>query len=155
MNQSSYPILILLLVLGCMRLNGQGHSTKLDIDNPQTRIMWDSLVAFNEAYQYYEAIPLLQRITKQAEQVGELEALAYAYDNLAELLQMKEKLEESQEYGLLAAKYFKELKNWDQYVLRMIRASGNRTGRGDFDSCLLYTSPSPRDATLSRMPSSA
>ena len=25
----------------------------------------------------------------------------------------------------------------------------------DLDSCLLYTSPSPRDATLSRMPSSA
>ena len=25
----------------------------------------------------------------------------------------------------------------------------------DFQSCLLYTSPSPRDATLSRMPSSA
>ena len=28
--------------------------------------------------------------------------------------------------------------------------------KGDpMDSCLLYTSPSPRDATLSRMPSSA
>ena len=26
---------------------------------------------------------------------------------------------------------------------------------GDSKSCLLYTSPSPRDATLSRMPSSA
>ena len=26
---------------------------------------------------------------------------------------------------------------------------------GDPESCLLYTSPSPRDATLSRMPSSA
>ena len=26
---------------------------------------------------------------------------------------------------------------------------------GDLDRCLLYTSPSPRDATLSRMPSSA
>ena len=26
---------------------------------------------------------------------------------------------------------------------------------GDLDICLLYTSPSPRDATLSRMPSSA
>ena len=25
----------------------------------------------------------------------------------------------------------------------------------EYDSCLLYTSPSPRDATLSRMPSSA
>ena len=27
--------------------------------------------------------------------------------------------------------------------------------RRDLDPCLLYTSPSPRDATLSRMPSSA
>ena len=27
--------------------------------------------------------------------------------------------------------------------------------RADMDACLLYTSPSPRDATLSRMPSSA
>ena len=29
------------------------------------------------------------------------------------------------------------------------------TGGDDFIACLLYTSPSPRDATLSRMPSSA
>ena len=28
-------------------------------------------------------------------------------------------------------------------------------GHADFGGCLLYTSPSPRDATLSRMPSSA
>ena len=28
-------------------------------------------------------------------------------------------------------------------------------GYGTIDTCLLYTSPSPRDATLSRMPSSA
>ena len=28
-------------------------------------------------------------------------------------------------------------------------------GSADFGFCLLYTSPSPRDATLSRMPSSA
>ena len=28
-------------------------------------------------------------------------------------------------------------------------------GKSDLESCLLYTSPSPRDATLSRMPSSA
>ena len=27
--------------------------------------------------------------------------------------------------------------------------------KGDLPDCLLYTSPSPRDATLSRMPSSA
>ena len=29
------------------------------------------------------------------------------------------------------------------------------TDEGDFDFCLLYTSPSPRDRTRSRMPSSA
>ena len=29
------------------------------------------------------------------------------------------------------------------------------TGSYIFNACLLYTSPSPRDATLSRMPSSA
>ena len=30
-----------------------------------------------------------------------------------------------------------------------------RSESDELDSCLLYTSPSPRDATLSRMPSSA
>ena len=36
--------------------------------------------------------------------------------------------------------------------------SGLRTGRANtalLDNCLLYTSPSPRDGLLSRMPSSA
>ena len=51
------------------------------------------------------------------------------------------------------------------YVLRRIMRRGMRhshsLGSKDpvffnlFDTCLLYTSPSPRDATLSRMPSSA
>ena len=31
----------------------------------------------------------------------------------------------------------------------------NQMDGGAFSNCLLYTSPSPRDATLSRMPSSA
>ena len=35
---------------------------------------------------------------------------------------------------------------------RMTSVAGKKI---DYDSCLLYTSPSPRDATLSRMPSSA
>ena len=32
---------------------------------------------------------------------------------------------------------------------------GTKTGRPDVGACLLYTSPSPRDGLLSRMPSSA
>ena len=35
----------------------------------------------------------------------------------------------------------------------MVKAQVHTGGRGK--ACLLYTSPSPRDATLSRMPSSA
>ena len=39
--------------------------------------------------------------------------------------------------------------------LRLFRSIGLRLGNGGEWPCLLYTSPSPRDATLSRMPSSA
>ena len=40
--------------------------------------------------------------------------------------------------------------NIDQWTVKRVVKLFNDTG-----SCLLYTSPSPRDATLSRMPSSA
>ena len=44
-----------------------------------------------------------------------------------------------------------------QYRYRGIMQTNNKPAiQGGFDyACLLYTSPSPRDATLSRMPSSA
>ena len=42
----------------------------------------------------------------------------------------------------------------DERVDELIVAQG-RYQIGDVYFCLLYTSPSPRDATLSRMPSSA
>ena len=44
------------------------------------------------------------------------------------------------------------------YNALMTRARGALEASGDLspsECCLLYTSPSPRDATLSRMPSSA
>ena len=41
------------------------------------------------------------------------------------------------------------VKNW------RLAKSINEIGIEDLENCLLYTSPSPRDATLSRMPSSA
>ena len=41
-------------------------------------------------------------------------------------------------------------------IVRGIPLLGKLNGAvGNFNACLLYTSPSPRDATLSRMPSSA
>ena len=40
-------------------------------------------------------------------------------------------------------------------VWETIRTNKFRLGQEEHTVCLLYTSPSPRDATLSRMPSSA
>ena len=42
------------------------------------------------------------------------------------------------------------------YIESEFKRMGLQPGNGDsYQHCLLYTSPSPRDATLSRMPSSA
>ena len=45
-------------------------------------------------------------------------------------------------------------KEWP-YLVLMALGSGLLAVRAYLIDCLLYTSPSPRDATLSRMPSSA
>ena len=44
---------------------------------------------------------------------------------------------------------------FDKSATQFKRVSASGLGGGKFLGCLLYTSPSPRDATLSRMPSSA
>ena len=60
--------------------------------------------------------------------------------------------------GAKLAKGFNNLKDIDLTII--VNTGDDETIQGvklspDIDSCLLYTSPSPRDATLSRMPSSA
>ena len=39
--------------------------------------------------------------------------------------------------------------------LANVNTTGFKKGRAEFQDCLLYTSPSPRDLSTSRMPSSA
>ena len=48
----------------------------------------------------------------------------------------------------LVKKYIRTLKDSREDIIEEVFLE-------DFSDCLLYTSPSPRDATLSRMPSSA
>ena len=45
--------------------------------------------------------------------------------------------------------------SYDQFTVVIILNIGNRVVGIVVDSCLLYTSPSPRDLSTSRMPSSA
>ena len=57
----------------------------------------------------------------------------------------------------LADVFLGKITNWSEFgcadkkIVTVWRSDGSGTTKG----CLLYTSPSPRDATLSRMPSSA
>ena len=49
-------------------------------------------------------------------------------------------------------------KSWLQHIAEVTEKEKHHSaddGSGNDWNCLLYTSPSPRDATLSRMPSSA
>ena len=74
--------------------------------------------------------------------------------------EVKEMVEEHFEYALKLASEFRgqregrfaslDIRDLESAALLGLCEAGNR-----FNSCLLYTSPSPRDATLSRMPSSA
>ena len=55
--------------------------------------------------------------------------------------------------GKIAAFFSLEMTK-EELVQRVLFSEAKVTS-GDARNCLLYTSPSPRDATLSRMPSSA
>ena len=57
--------------------------------------------------------------------------------------------------GLIGGSIAAGLKRVGGYEIRAFDADPDATKAGLAMGCLLYTSPSPRDATLSRMPSSA
>ena len=49
----------------------------------------------------------------------------------------------------------REIRASMERVSSMLRSINTQVQRGNYAVCLLYTSPSPRDRTRSRMPSSA
>ena len=62
--------------------------------------------------------------------------------------------------NLFSQKWYRKLTNHKQEVMIGYSDSSKDAGKmcaswHQYKACLLYTSPSPRDATLSRMPSSA
>ena len=71
-------------------------------------------------------------------------------------------LTDSHQDGLLAPPVYTRPANYKGRTVPDVLLSGNdklidewRLEQAELKTCLLYTSPSPRDATLSRMPSSA
>ena len=56
----------------------------------------------------------------------------------------------------IAEKFGDKVKiEWMSFMLRTEPKTSSHEKFVQYTNCLLYTSPSPRDATLSRMPSSA
>ena len=123
----------------------------------------DSL--FIDAYadfQYNEVLPVLITIRMELEEVistedkAEItsirEEIVGLYDNclitcLANRHENTETLENLEELIIVALN--KDLNNSQSGLSKLLRLTRK------YEDCLLYTSPSPRDATLSRMPSSA
>ena len=59
------------------------------------------------------------------------------------------------EHGFFQLDVDDEVDEFDQVAATEKRATFGKDIKRVYEICLLYTSPSPRDATLSRMPSSA
>ena len=130
--------MLMLCIITPASMYAEGHTVQLDISDPQTKILWDSLNGYNAANKYYEAIPLLHRITEQAKESGEVEALGYAYENLAELKYLKNQLEEAEAYYQKAAVYLLQTENWDDYAVSLKRLASIATNIGDVDLALKY-----------------
>ena len=79
-----------------------------------------------------------------------------SYDASESTLEARiDRLESLDEIRQLAAKYSLSLDMRDLDAHVNLFAPDIRVSRDKIGSCLLYTSPSPRDRTRSRMPSSA
>ena len=59
-------------------------------------------------------------------------------------------------YGAIALEYDYASQHYGSFATQhALQLAGIAPGMSVLDACLLYTSPSPRDGLLSRMPSSA
>ena len=83
------------------------------------------------------------------------------FSGIVQAVSKKVKFEEK-DYGYklsvsVPANFTKKLKKGDSVAVNgvCLTVVDFKKDLIEFDVCLLYTSPSPRDATLSRMPSSA
>ena len=98
-------------------------------------------------------IPMVVETTSKGER---------AYDIYSRLLKdrivmLNGPVEDQMANSVIAQLLFLESEDPDKDILLYINSPGGlvTAGLGIYDTCLLYTSPSPRDRQKSRMPSSA
>ena len=100
---------------------------------------------------HQKAIDYHEKHLKIAKEIGDLAAQGGAYGNLGNTYQSLGDYEKAIEYHEKHLKIAKEIAHQAEEG----EAYGNLANAFQSMGCLLYTSPSPRDGLLSRMPSSA
>ena len=126
------------------KLNQIGHDNIIVCDRLGEDERWANLVPLRFA-DYIDADDLISGVSKQSDYLGDISTVFH-------LGACSDTTESNADY-LIANnfEYTKDLAKWSlNNHSRFVYASSASTY-----GCLLYTSPSPRDATLSRMPSSA
>ena len=102
---------------------------------------------------------LNQLVPMVVEQTGRSERAFDIYSRLLKerIIFLGTPVEDTMASLVIAQLLFLEAEDSEKDIYLYINSPGGiiTSGMGIYDTCLLYTSPSPRDATLSRMPSSA
>ena len=116
---------------------------------PKENTLFKSIVKFYETKQYKKGLKAADTVLKKFPEHGETLAMKGLILNCME--------RKAEAYELVRKGVKLDIKShvcWHVYGL-LYRSDREYTQAIKCYRCLLYTSPSPRDATLSRMPSSA
>ena len=109
------------------------------------RKKWHCIMCIHVSSEILEATKRPNTERKQRETIEKLRREVAACDNVAKAQQDKIRQQKGEIYHLKnhVKSLGSKMKEMDENISKLMT------------NCLLYTSPSPRDATLSRMPSSA
>ena len=81
---------------------------KMQVSDPAIKVLWDSLWVLNIQNKYYEAVPLLNTLEKEALKVDEIEVYIHVLENLATLNYYKG------EFDLAIVRYLKAYESYDR-----------------------------------------
>ena len=146
----------MLITLTSVKVKSHEHFAKLILKNTKRRSMFLSGLYSQVIYRWAGGVVVIQNISKTITyNTEQLEEESRKYQNF-----LDDKTEEIYNLALIAKKKGLDFESYIEIPRAEDLAS--RTEKllqkdylKDLSICLLYTSPSPRDATLSRMPSSA
>jgi len=96
---------------------------KLPVDNPNIKVLWDSLCVLNNQNKYYEAVPILHTLERDALKVGEIEVYIHVLENLATLHTYKGEFDLAITYYLKAYDSYEEVDSYPESYIHKNRCT--------------------------------